>query len=107
MADKIIGLKELRENMGKYAAQVKLGRTITVVKRSVPLFKLTPVDDDDDANWETLIDFRKFSGYENGIPVDDLITRLEKINAEEDQDLLKQGNARGQSRQDAQKIKSN
>ncbi|MDO8649862.1 MAG: type II toxin-antitoxin system prevent-host-death family antitoxin [Candidatus Berkelbacteria bacterium] len=106
MTDKIIGVKELRENIDKYAAQVKAGRSITVVKRSEPLFRLTPVDDDDDANWETMIDFRKFPGYENGIPVDDLITRIEKINADEDKELLTKGKGRGQSRQIAKKIQS-
>ena len=98
MTDKIIGVKELRENIDKYAAQVKAGRFITVVKRSEPLFRLTPVDDDDDANWETLIDFRKIPGYENGIKASEFIDRLKKINAEEDATKIKKGQ-RGQNRQ--------
>lgn len=104
MSEKIIGLKELRENMEKYATQVKMGRSITVYKRSVPLFKLIPVDDDeDDANWETLIDFRTFPGYENGIPVDELLTRLHKINAEEEAEEQKLRVQRGQAKQNIKK----
>ncbi|MEK9167579.1 MAG: type II toxin-antitoxin system prevent-host-death family antitoxin [Patescibacteria group bacterium] len=82
MREKVIGLKELRQNMDKYAAQVQMGRPITVFKRSKPLFKLIPVDDDDDANWETLIDFRKFPGYENGIDAEELLMRLRKLDGQ-------------------------
>lgn len=85
MTDKIIGVKELRENIDKYAAQVKAGRFITVVKRSEPLFRLTPVDDDDDANWETLIDFRTIPGYENGMPAAEFLKVLREVNEEEEQ----------------------
>ncbi|MCR4307993.1 MAG: hypothetical protein NUV80_05510, partial [Candidatus Berkelbacteria bacterium] len=93
-------------NIDKYAAQVKAGRFITVVKRSEPLFRLVPIDDDDDdANWETLIDFRKFPGYENGIPASDLLARLRKINAEEDAEELKTRGQRGQTKQSAKKAK--
>lgn len=100
MKEKIIGLKELRENMTKYATQVQLGRSITVYKRSKPFFKLVPIDDDDDENnWETLIDFRKFPGYENGIPASDLLTRLRKINAEEDAAERKLKGQSGQAKQ--------
>jgi prevent-host-death family protein len=89
MTDKIIGVKELRENIDKYAAQVKAGRSITVVKRSEPLFRLTPVDDDDDANWETLIDFRTIPGYENGMPADEFLKALREVNEEEGQKKYK------------------
>lgn len=83
MKEKIIGLKELRQNMDKYAAQVQMGRSITVFKRSKPLFKLIPVDDDDDANWETLIDFRTIPGYENGMPAAEFLKALREVNEEE------------------------
>ena len=103
--DKIIGLKELRENMEKYATQVQMGRSIIVYKRSKPLFKLIPVDDDDDeAGWETLIDFRTIPGYEKGIRAEELIERLERIIAEEEvteNQKLRVG--RGQDRQSTQK----
>lgn len=81
MTDKIVGVKELRENIDKYAAQVRAGRSITVVKRSEPLFRLVPVDDDD-ANWETMIDFRKLPGYVEGIDAEELLGRLRKLNGQ-------------------------
>jgi prevent-host-death family protein len=53
----IIGLKELRENVDKYVARVKNGESLIVVRRSDPLFKITPVDE---GEWEKVIDFIKF-----------------------------------------------
>ena len=90
MTDKIIGVKELRENIDKYAAQVKAGRSITVVKRSEPLFRLTPVDDDEDENnWEPLIDLRTIPGYENGMPAAEFLKALREVNEEEGQKKYK------------------
>ena len=40
--EKIVGLKDLRANMEKYASDVRKGDTIIVVKRSKPLFKIVP-----------------------------------------------------------------
>jgi prevent-host-death family protein len=39
-----VGLKELRENMGKYIKEVQKGRTFIVLRRSKPVFKIVPVD---------------------------------------------------------------
>jgi prevent-host-death family protein len=39
----IIGLKELRENTEAVAARVAKGESFVVVKRSKPVFQLTPV----------------------------------------------------------------
>lgn len=80
MTDKIIGVKELRENIDKYAAQVKAGRFITVVKRSEPLFRLTPVDDDE-SGWESF-DLTKIKGYENGMPASKFLEVLREVNRE-------------------------
>lgn len=40
----IIGLKELRQNATQIAERVENGESFIVVKRSKPVFKLTPVD---------------------------------------------------------------
>lgn len=82
MTEKIIGLKELRENMEKYAAQVQKGRSITVVKRSKPLFKLVPIDDDD-AGWESIIDFNEIRP--GGVPAKEVLTVLDKLIREDEQ----------------------
>ena len=70
--NQIVGLKELRENVGLYAKRVSGGDSFIVVKRSKPLFKISPVDEDD--QWETIIDFTKIK--KGGVPLDDLLARL-------------------------------
>jgi len=73
MENTIVGLKELRENMGKYASLVKKGKSFIVVKRSKPLFKISSIDEDDGL-WETVIDFTKLR--KGGIPAEELLSRL-------------------------------
>lgn len=70
----LINLRELRENVSKYAERVAKGGSFVVMKRSKPLFKITPVDDD---GWETVIDFTQFR--KGGMPVDQVIKALEAI----------------------------
>ena len=73
MENTIVGLKKLRENMGKYASLIKKGRSFIVVKRSKPLFKISSIDEDDGL-WETVIDFTKLR--KGGIPAEELLNRL-------------------------------
>ena len=68
--EKIIGLKELRENMEKYAKRVNKGESLLVVRRSKPLFRVSPVEEE----WETVADFTKVR--KGGIPIKDLLSRL-------------------------------
>ena len=70
--NKIVGLKELRENVGLYAKRVKGGDSFIVVKRSKPLFKISPVDEED--QWEIIIDFTKIK--KGGVPLNDLLAQL-------------------------------
>ena len=44
MKTHILGLKELRENMQKYASLVEKGESFIIVKKSKPVFKLVPAD---------------------------------------------------------------
>ncbi|MDO8443789.1 MAG: hypothetical protein Q7S78_02305 [Candidatus Azambacteria bacterium] len=73
MENAIVGLKELRENMEKYASLIKRGRSFIVVKRSKPLFKISSVDEDDGL-WETVIDFTRLR--KGGISAEELLSRL-------------------------------
>lgn len=41
----IIGLKELRQNASEIAERASKGERFTVVKRSKPMFMLTPIED--------------------------------------------------------------
>ena len=70
----LIHLKELRENVSKYADSVAKGNSFVVMKRSKPLFKISPIDED---GWETVIDFTKFR--RGGMPVHEVIKALEAI----------------------------
>ena len=58
--------------MAKYAREVHAGKTLVVVKRSRPLFKISPVDD----QWEEIIDFTKIR--KGGIPAGELLSLLKK-----------------------------
>lgn len=71
----LINLKELREDVAKYANRVAKGDSFIVMKRSKPLFKISPIDED---GWETVIDFTQFR--KGGMPVDEVIKALETIN---------------------------
>ncbi|MFA5750947.1 MAG: type II toxin-antitoxin system prevent-host-death family antitoxin [Candidatus Paceibacterota bacterium] len=76
--EKIIGLKDLRENADKYINAVAKGRSFTVVRRSKPIFKMMPVDEwGDEGLWETLIDFRDKNG--RGIEAGKLLKLIQKI----------------------------
>lgn len=69
----LVGLKELRENLKTYEKKVRQGHSFLVMKRSRPIFKISPVDE---GGWETVIDFTKFR--KGGISAMDLLARLRK-----------------------------
>lgn len=77
---KIIGLKNLRENMDSYISQVKKGKSFMVVRKSSPVFKLMPVDEwGDEGVWETVADFTKINP--EGVPISAILKSLGKLNA--------------------------
>ena len=77
----IIVLRELRENTEKYISQVKKGKTFTVVRRSKPIFNITPVDEwGDEGIWETVVDFTKINP--KGVPIAEVRKALEEIKKE-------------------------
>ena len=66
-----VTLRELRENMAKYATKVARGESFMVIKRSKPIFKIGPIDE---GRWETIVDFTKIR--RGGVSLDDLLSRL-------------------------------
>jgi len=70
----VIGLKELRQNFDQYIKQVEKGETVTVMRRSKPLFKMTAVESEDE--WETVVDFTKEFGA--GVPIAELLSSIKK-----------------------------
>ncbi len=73
--EKIIGLKDLRQNMATFVQKVQKGRSFVVVKQSKPLFKIVPLEEE--GQWETLIDFTEFR--DNGISARELLKRLKVL----------------------------
>lgn len=73
----IIGLKELRENMETYITRVGKGESITVLRRNEPIFRLSPIDEEE-LGWESIVDLTKINPQ--GVPVEDVLKALRKIN---------------------------
>ncbi|KKQ78232.1 MAG: hypothetical protein A3A96_00910 [Candidatus Zambryskibacteria bacterium RIFCSPLOWO2_01_FULL_39_39] len=76
--NQIIGLKELRLNIQKYINRLNKGESFTVVKRSKPVFKVIPFDEDDDSLWETVVDFTKIN--KRGVSIANVLKSLKKLN---------------------------
>lgn len=72
MKNSTVGLKELRQNMDKYIAEVEKGKSFTVIRRSRPVLKISSPDDE--ALWESVIDFTKIK--KGGVAIADLLSRL-------------------------------
>lgn len=66
----IIGLRELRENTDKVVEGVKRGDSFTVVRRSEPVFRITPVEEE----WEEVADFTKIR--KGGVDINDILKRI-------------------------------
>lgn len=71
----IVGIKELRTNLNKYISEVNAGKSFTVVRRSEPVFKISPPAEEE--LWETTVDFTEFN--KNGISAKELLKRLKRL----------------------------
>jgi antitoxin (DNA-binding transcriptional repressor) of toxin-antitoxin stability system len=69
----IVGLKELRENIETYISKIKNGNSFIVVKKSKPIFRISPPDESPEL-WERVIDFTKIK--KGGVSLADLLSRL-------------------------------
>ncbi len=67
----IVSVKNLREDLQGYAQKVKDGQSFIVFKKSTPLFKISPIEEE---YWEEVIDFSKIK--KGGINVKELLKRL-------------------------------
>jgi prevent-host-death family protein len=82
-----IGLREFRENTGKYIAQLKKGKKFTILRHSKPIFAVVPVDeveydlDELDGPGWTSLDLRKIRP--GGIPAGEMLEILRKFNQNE------------------------
>ncbi len=71
--EKFVGLKELRENMEKQIKRVKRGENLIIMRKSTPLFKISPIEDDAE-EWEEVIDFTKIK--KGGVDIKDILSRI-------------------------------
>ena len=69
----IVGLKELRENTDNYIEKVKRGKSFIVVRKSKPVFKISPFYEDTEI-WETIIDFTQIK--KAGVSIKELLKRI-------------------------------
>ena len=69
----IIGVKELRNNLQRFITLVERGQSFTVVRRSKPVFTISPTQEDDSL-WEEVIDFTKIK--KGGVRITDVLSRL-------------------------------
>ncbi len=76
-AKNIVGLKELRENMETYIKRVENGESLTIMRKSSPIFRISPVDSDDESEWETVIDFTEI--HPQGVSAREILKRLKKM----------------------------
>ena len=84
---KNVGLREFRENTGKYVAAVKKGKKFTIFKHSKPIFAVVPADEVeydldelDGPGWKTLIDFTKIR--KGGVPAEEVLAALERLHGQ-------------------------
>ena len=76
--EKLVGLKDLRQNMASYAQKVKKGQSFVVLKQSKPLFRISPVDIwGDEGEWETIVDFTKIN--KDGVEINKVLSALKKM----------------------------
>jgi len=68
-----IGLKEFREKLPDYIKTIEKGSSYIVIKRSKPVFRISPVENDDEM-WETVIDFTQIR--RGGVNIDEILKRL-------------------------------
>ena len=74
-----VGLKELRANMETYIKRIGNGESITVFRRSTPLFTLVPVDTEE-TGWESVVDFTEETGH--GVPLEQLLASMKKMHGQ-------------------------
>ncbi|PIP29961.1 hypothetical protein COU12_00860 [Candidatus Jorgensenbacteria bacterium CG10_big_fil_rev_8_21_14_0_10_54_38] len=73
MKQAIIGLRELREKTDVFINAVEKGRSFIVVRRSKPVFRISPPDEESEL-WERVVDFTKIK--KTGVPLEKLLARI-------------------------------
>lgn len=67
----IIGMKEFRQNVGKYEKKVQEGHSLIVARKSRPIFKIEAPEME---SWEEIADFTKIR--KGGVDINDILKRI-------------------------------
>lgn len=70
-----ISLKQLREQFPQVIDSIARGQSYTVMKRSKPVFQISPVADE--GQWQTIVDFTEID--KQGVPIEDVLKGLRKL----------------------------
>jgi len=68
----VIGLRELREKTQGLISKIEKGASFLVLKKSKPIFRVVPVDEDE--QWEEVINFTKIK--RGGVNIKEILSRL-------------------------------
>lgn len=71
-SDNTVSLKDLREQFPKYIEAIANGQSFTIVKRSKPIFQISPISDE--GSWQTIVDFTEIDKL--GVSADDILAKL-------------------------------
>lgn len=70
----LVKLKDLRINLDKYLAQLAKVGTLTVMRRSEPIFNISALEETADYLWEPVIDFTRLK--KGGLDIKEVLSRL-------------------------------
>lgn len=70
--ENIVGLKEFRMNVEKYARTAQAGTPVIVMRRSKPMFRVSSTDEE--IEWEKAADFTQIK--KGGVKIKELLSRL-------------------------------
>ena len=76
----ILGLKEFRNKTEKYINRANKGESFTIVRRSNPIFKISPVEDNETL-WEPVLDFTKIK--KGGVSANTILQILRRLNEQD------------------------
>lgn len=63
--------------MDQYISRIEKGELFTVVRRSIPVFTISPVDQESESAWETVIDFTEMDP--DGVHAKEVLRSLKRL----------------------------
>ena len=76
----ILGLKEFRNKTEKYINRINKGESFTIVRRSSPVFRISPIEEDETL-WKPVLDFTKIK--KGGVRATTVLKILRRLNEQD------------------------